>query len=78
MIGNCNNCRYWGKTDGGGIEYNKVWTVCGYIRWPEPTDPIGESEAALYAYASDDSGLEVDLRTGPNFGCTNFEEKVCQ
>jgi hypothetical protein len=77
MVGTCKDCEYWREIYDGDVEYYAIWTTCEYIKWPEATDPIGESEAALHAYSSDDNGLEVKLRTGPSFGCTNFEEKVC-
>ena len=71
----CKNCKFWG---------NEVTGTCsgtnGNIKRKRSTyhtdlefsidKPDGFD---IYADASDDTGLESYLVTGPNFGCNNFK-----
>jgi len=70
--GNCKDCRYWERH----IDIrNKKFSTCGRVDWVDYADKIPEDGAAIYAYASDDSGMEVGLKTGPLFGCVKFQPK---
>jgi len=71
----CSECVYWGHLmpmyrDPNGNE-------CLKVRWmggrPYDNTPR-RKEIILEAYATDDSGLDAKVSTGPDFGCVNFEK----
>lgn len=68
----CKDCKYWGP----------------WGHWPEPAKtqecakvgndilmPNPDSYFEILASADDDSNLQATLRTGPEFGCIQFEPK---
>lgn len=59
-FGLCKDCRYWG-----------VWLedVCDFSGYNN------NNMFELLAKADDDQGLEVDLKTSPDFGCVCFNPK---
>lgn len=70
-MGNCKDCRNWEThTD----IFDKRWTECN-IDFVERKDAIGDSDMAIYANACDDTGLDVGLKTGPMFGCVQFQRR---
>jgi hypothetical protein len=69
MIGHCKDCKYWEQK-------GKNWTTCEAADWTEYNEALPDDGFAYYASASDDSGLECGLKTGPYFGCIKFISKV--
>ena len=62
----CKNCKYWGEPFDG---------MCD---WSESFPPSDESESHAFdieVTALDDQGLEVNIKTGPEFGCIHFKQK---
>lgn len=72
-MGNCKDCRHW---ETHKDQRNVIWNECSHIDWKNKGENIKHDSAAIYAYASDDSGLNTGLMTGPLFGCINFKEKI--
>lgn len=71
-MGNCKDCKFWEfRVD----MYNKSWNTCEAVAWVDYDSRIGDDSFAIYASASDDSGLEAGLKTGPMFGCNKFQER---
>lgn len=69
----CKNCRFWKHhTD----QWNNSWNACGMVAWVGRNEKIEETGFALYADASDDTGLDAGLKTGPEFGCVLGEPKT--
>ena len=69
-MGNCKDCRWWQHhTD----VYNKSWADCAAADWVDRDSRIGDADMAVYAEASDDHGLNAGLKTGPMFGCVQFQ-----
>ena len=65
----CKDCVYWeSHTD----VYLKSWNTCEAANWTMCHEEISEDGIYVYADASDDSGLEAGLMTGPLFGCIKF------
>lgn len=67
----CKTCKFWRDT-----VYNAANKTadCGYIGiWPEPKDKTTSVEIVVDVH--DDSGLNVKLVTGENFGCVHHQEK---
>ena len=63
-MGHCENCRWW------GVDYEGVCDL------PDTVDKHKYSIVFdIMATALDDSGLEAQLITGPDFGCVLFAEK---
>lgn len=58
----CKHCKFWGKDFEG---------VCDRVNHSGI-----EKIISIWSYASDDTGLETRLVTGPDFGCVLFEHKV--
>lgn len=68
-IGYCKDCRFWeSHTD----MRNKSWNTCEAADWVDRGQKIADDGLAIYADASDDSGLEAGMKTGPMFGCIRF------
>lgn len=68
-MGLCKDCKYWeSHTD----VFKKSWCTCEAVDWVERDDKIEDNEVALFASASDDTGLRAGLKTGPLFGCIKF------
>lgn len=63
----CKTCKYWEKHH----VYDR-----GTCEQPEEDD-LSKNPAGLHVSVcvSDDSGLWVTLRTGPEFGCVNWKAK---
>ncbi|NUX58681.1 hypothetical protein [Paraburkholderia youngii] len=69
-MGRCKDCKYWeSHTD----MRNKSWQTCEAPQWVDYAAKIGDADFAIYADASDDTGLQAGLKTGPMFGCIKFE-----
>jgi hypothetical protein len=56
-MGNCKNCKHWDD---------------GACRGDSESDIPPEDGFAVVAHVLDDSGLWVEFRTGPMFGCLKF------
>ena len=56
----CNTCKHWGNN------YGNDCAAIGLADDPEATPKDG---AIIRAFVHDDSGLQVELRTGPEFSC---------
>lgn len=63
-MGNCKDCRFW---DSDQRCQKADWSVGDYTA---PEDVLVAEVSVL-----DDSGLFVDIRTGPEFGCVLFHER---
>ena len=71
-MGNCKDCKHWEKhNDTRG----KQWNTCEAPNWVEYSDEIADDTFAIYADASDDSGLTCGLKTGAMFGCIKFQPR---
>lgn len=59
----CKDCKYWdhGVCDLAGLEGD-------YSGFSNPTPASFD----IFVSVDDDSGLWVELRTGPDFGCVRF------
>jgi hypothetical protein len=60
----CRTCKYWDNY------------TCDRLELESGRYNPSPKEAGLYVYVSDDSGLQCELRSGPDFGCTLWVEKV--
>ena len=71
MNKNCSNCKHWG--DGWPVTENTKTAACGKV------DIDGDKNNVQSFYmdisVSDDSGLNVNLITGKDFGCIHFTQK---
>ena len=63
-MGNCMHCRNWDIDD----------QTCR-VDWVDQGADIGQADMAIYASASDDHGLVAGLKTGPMFGCVQFQHR---
>ena len=70
MSGYCKDCKFW-RTSEKAFS-NKTVSECDRLNWADRYETIGDDEAAIYADATDESGLEAGLKTGPMFGCIKF------
>lgn len=68
-MGFCKDCKHW---ESHSDVRNRAWHTCSAADWVERGTEIGEDGLAIYADATDDSGLDAGLRTGPMFGCVKF------
>lgn len=71
----CKDCKHWGHPmqkyrDPNGNECLKVVWMGGR---PYDNTPL-KNGIILEAYATDDTGLDAKVSTGPLFGCVNFEK----
>lgn len=72
-MGNCKDCLHWEHH----IDMrNKQWSTCSSVDWVAVDATIDERVAAIYADACDDSGLDAGLKTGPMFGCIQFQQRA--
>ena len=61
----CKNCKWW-----------EADSNCDFIFTIQGEDTYKKGHGAdIVCWALDDSGLEVRLKTGPDFGCVNFQLK---
>jgi|GEM_PF-2895864 len=68
-MGHCKDCKHWeSHEDFRG----KQWTTCEAPDWLGIADKISADGLAIFADASDDTGLNAGLKTGPMFGCVKF------
>jgi hypothetical protein len=58
---NCKDCTHW--------RYGKC-TKADILDLEEKPE---KDNFGIFAYADDDQGLWVELRTGPDFGCVKFK-----
>jgi hypothetical protein len=72
MSGNCKDCRHWEHKNYGrdGQAHE-----CSAVDDDAQTGELKDANFALYAEALDDSGLSYGLKTGPMFGCVQFQRK---
>jgi hypothetical protein len=70
----CKDCVHWESHIGTQWDHmqGKSWNTCEAAGWANRGDKIVGDELAIYADASDDTGLEAGLMTGPLFGCIRF------
>ena len=78
-MGKCKDCKHGARHETRVSGFNpalgvKVWYTCEAIDTVDWDEAAQDNGFALYAGAEDDSGLSVVLKTGANFGCTNFEK----
>lgn len=74
----CKNCRFWGEYRLGACN-----AVQAEIEISSPPNHLyrltfktNEIDSfGVYADADDDSGLQAELITGPEFGCNKFRSK---
>jgi len=68
-MGRCKDCKSWGSWLG-------IDAVCERPDdlWPKDI-PEGQ-QFSIDCEADDDQGLQAWLRTGPEFGCVRFEERL--
>lgn len=71
-MGKCKDCKYWEAIYSC---YQDTYHVCSALHWTQIPEDVKGSIAALHVSVDDDTGLNVDLVTGPDFGCTRFEQK---
>ena len=67
----CKDCKFWESHWDG----RKTWNICQVADWVSQDYKVADDEIAYYADASDDSGLDAGIKTGPLFGCIKFEAK---
>ncbi len=67
-MSNCNTCKYWKPS-----YLRKGKMCCDFLDTITAEKP--PSNVELEAWAHDDSGLMVELITGPEFGCVKHESK---
>ena len=66
-MGNCKDCQHWHR-----IRFECLQVCTNY----ENDQPIPEDkEFRMDVTFNDDQGLDVGLKTGPLFGCVEFEAK---
>lgn len=70
LPGRCKDCMFWHEVNTGRHQ----WHECEASTWTPMTSPMEEDGFALYAEATDDSGVESGIKTGPEFGCTKFKK----
>jgi hypothetical protein len=70
VMGHCKDCKHWESHTAGP---NKSWHTCEAPDWVDYDAKIGDGDFAIYAHASDDTGLTAGLKTGPMFGCIKFQ-----
>lgn len=63
----CKDCKFWDRD-------TYTQPRCARIEWFNG-QKIAPSEAMIDATAHDDSGLQCNLFTGPEFGCVKFDPK---
>ena len=60
-MGTCKECRAW--EDG----------ECVLVDWIATTETEDGANFSVYATSDDDQGLQCGLKTGPDFGCVQFQ-----
>lgn len=69
----CNNCNYWGDSydadENGNKDCDFTNTISG------DTANKNGTGFTLQITCLDDQGLDVDIFTGPDFGCVHFLQK---
>jgi hypothetical protein len=64
-MGNCKICRYWYRPD----------HECTAVEsWANMDTRVKEDNFAVAVSYSDDRGLDILFKTGPDFGCIKFQE----
>jgi hypothetical protein len=74
----CKDCRFWeehGTFPPFGGKALKTWHECERPEWVAQDATIPDDAIALYADASDDTGLNAGMKTGPLFGCILWQAK---
>lgn len=79
-MGNCKDCKHWKASTINNINGScktihvcDAVSICEYADYADITEDVIEDRFAIYAEATDDAGLFVLLKTGPNFGCVMFQ-----
>ena len=62
-MNHCVNCKYWEKG------------VCIWPDWLEREEDAPIDGMGVFLIASDDQGVGFVFRTGPEFGCVQFNTK---
>lgn len=71
-MGHCKDCKHWHVALG-----HTTWNTCEAVdSGVEHDQVIPDDSFAMYADASDDSGLDYGLKTGPLFGCIKFQPRA--
>jgi len=75
----CKNCSYWGRARVGACDAIQSSFQMAFPSFNNHYEKSFETYAkdgfAIYADADDDSGLQTELVTGPEFGCNKFYSK---
>ena len=67
---NCSTCKFWSAHTNGNIGTCDLPDWLGYNRKTHKNDELKETDSmAIFAYADDDSNMQVELQTGKDFGC---------
>jgi len=69
-VNTCKTCKWWKEEE--QVYSDHAHMVCDYV---DTIHNEGSSSFEVYAEALDDSGMEIALVTGPDFGCIHWEEK---
>ena len=73
---NCSNCKFWSPDINGNIGKCNLPDWLSYNHKLRKYDELTDTTSmAIFADANDDSGMEVELQTGKNFGCLKFISK---
>jgi len=74
-MGNCKDCRFWKHHND---HFKRKWNECEAVDLKDHySDKLEkDDDFGVYAYASDDTGLNSGLLTGPMFGCIKFQPEV--
>ncbi len=62
----CKNCKSW----------HQKFSICENAEMLYDGEKCQDDGMAIQAIVHDDSGLIVELQTGPNFGCINFKSNI--
>lgn len=67
-MGNCKDCRHW----------DELFSICVGVDWidvfEDDVKPMDKANGfAIAVCAPDDQGLTIHLKTGPLFGCVQFQ-----
>lgn len=73
----CKNCSHWGRIKLGACDaiQSSFKIVSPSVSYLKSFETYAKDGFAIYADADDDSGLQTELVTGPEFGCNKFKSK---
>lgn len=71
----CKNCAFWGAYRENVCDGERGSVKSTFSRAHRALANTSPNGFAVHADASDDTGLDSALVTGPDFGCIHFENK---